>query len=86
MSDDTPVIALDTEGTVTPMQAAVPLERKREAWMEEDVKPLRRVAKVAERHNINLLMQCRECQDIIHFEESDGGMVMECACTRRELI
>jgi hypothetical protein len=44
------------------------------------------VAKVAEEHNINLFMQCRECEGIVKFEEGAGGLSMVCDCTIRETI
>jgi len=59
---------------------------KREAWTDAETKPLRRVAKVAEQHNINLYMQCRECEGMVKFEEGAGGLRMVCDCTIREVI
>ena len=64
------------------------LARKREAWLEDDWKPLRRMTRVAQDRKINVILQCQECGKLIEFSHNpdNGQVAMECECKRRELI
>lgn len=80
------VITIGDPSASVPMESLVTEQRKREAWTEDDTKPLRRVAKVAEDHNINVMLQCRECKQLVEFDAGPGGLTLNCACTIREVI
>jgi hypothetical protein len=65
---------------------STPPERKREAWTQDEIKPFGRVAAIAQRHNVQLMMACLECKSMVAFGQGPGGLVMECNCKVREVI
>lgn len=78
-----------TEGVVAmDSTPAYRMEPKREAWTSEELKRFRQVARqIEENHRkLNLLLQCSECGELVHFEASKGGIVLVCPCTTREVI
>lgn len=69
-----------------PMGETVSIQPKRERWMKDELKPLRKLAAVAEAHELNVSIQCRKCGQFVQFQEGNGGLVLVCPCTTREVM
>ena len=100
-TEDSPLASLSGNGTpmeetLTLTEGAVAMdatpsyrmEAKREAWTRDELKRLRQVAKQIEQNerHLNLLMQCSDCCELVHFEEGKGGIILVCPCTIREVV
>lgn len=59
------------------------LVQKREVWLKEDMKKLRRAADVAVSHRVVIQIRCMECKKLLEFGERDGEFEMLCNCKRR---
>lgn len=76
-------IPLDQLKTQPRTADSLPLEPAREVWLQEEWKPFRRMVIVADRLHINVMLQCKGCEQMIQFKDGKQGVEMVCGCKRR---
>ncbi len=79
------------ETEITPLESinSVPLEapvRKRLAVLKEDLKHIKRAAKQLDPLKLKLMLVCAECESLVTVKDWDGGVLLECNCSTREVI
>jgi hypothetical protein len=70
------------EGLLVPSELA----RQREVWFKEEVKLMRRLAKMLDHHQVNALLVCRDCGEVIVPDDESGEVEFVCKCKRRVVL
>lgn len=66
----------------------VPIVQIREVWTSDEGKYLRRLQRIMSGKDLDVILKCRKCKEVVAFQDrpDGGGIEFVCQCKRRVFI